>query len=720
VRFAALHKGVTYALASLGLFALTLGSGLPLPTIVLIFAGVVASYFIGPSIYERAGYHRVWNGLVLGFFCLQILRGVLGGALLPLGIEFAAFLQVSRLFYRRSAKEHQQIQALAFLHLIAATILSTGLDYAFAFLGFVLVLPWMLALTHLRAEIEGHYAPEALADESRPMPEVVRRVLRSKRVAGPGFLLGTAGLSFPLFAVTAAFFLLFPRVGMGFLTFETDTGRSVAGFGSDVQLGGFGLIRSDPTIVLRIAPADLPAEGTPPERTFRLRGTSFDRYQGARWTRSRSGPARALRPSSGYYPVQGMARGMALEERYHIVLDPLDEQVLFLPDGTLSLFIPPRVEGAIDIAREVAVSSGLDLRYGDTDGLELRYDAIVDPRLRGAIRDELTAEDTAMYLQLPPGQERVAELANRIAGEGPPATRVDRLVRYLRDSGQLTYSLDQPDTRDRDPLEVFLFDAKRGHCEYFSTALAVMVRSLGIPARNVTGFVGGRWNEYGRYYAIRQGDAHSWVEVYLDGHWRTLDPTPPSRGDVVVEEDGWLADVRAFVDALRTRWSEDVVGYDLRQQVEGFRSLMRWFRDFRDDDDAGGDERSVDDLDTEAATGWLRHVPIVVGILALLYLARRLWRRRGAGDRKRQPPEVRAAMALYADLERALRKAGRPRDPATTPLEHVDALDAEDFPGTELAREITEIYMASRYGGAPLEPGAQQRLRARLGELGAP
>ena len=79
------------------------------------------------------------------------------------------------------------------------------------------------------------------------------------------------------------------------------------------------------------------------------------------------------------------------------------------------------------------------------------------------------------------------------------------------------------------PVEHFLFDSKRGHCEFFSTTMALMLREIGIPSRNVTGFVGGTYNRFGRYYAVREGDAHSWVEAYLDDPirgWVTFDPTP--------------------------------------------------------------------------------------------------------------------------------------------------------------------------------------------------
>src|SRR5262249_35410063 len=120
----------------------------------------------------------------------------------------------------------------------------------------------------------------------------------------------------------------------------------------------------------------------------------------------------------------------------------------------------------------------------------------------------------------------------------------------------------------KQPLDDFLFESKRGHCEFYSTAMAVLLRTVGVPTRNVTGFIGGSYNRFGRFYAVRQGDAHSWVEVFIDDQgWKTYDPTPP--GDAVPrsEMDGWWASLRDILEWTSQRWDKHVVGYDWNQQV---------------------------------------------------------------------------------------------------------------------------------------------------------
>lgn len=697
MRFGRLHVVVTYLIAGAGLLALSLGEELGLAAIGLMVAGFFASIFVGPETLGKPRYTSMWNFLIVGFLALQIARAFTDTAVLQLGIEFAAALQIAKLFHRVGARDYQHIQALSLLHLVAATVLTTGFEYALIFVVFVIVLPWMLALTHLRGEIEIHYvAPESkIPPGLGPPSEKAKEVLRSRRIAGAGFLGWTAALSIPLFLVTAAFFTLFPRVGMGFLSLGENAGRTVAGFGPDVQLGGFGVIRDDPTVVLRVTPNDHVPGGVNNEH-FRLRGTSFDHYEDARWSRSDTEAPENLQELMGFYQLLRRGRQSATRE-LDIVLDPLDEQVLFLPPGAIGVFVPPRVEAGRQTYRRLDLADGWDLRYRESDGLELRYSVAIDESM-DTIPEELKSEDVERYLQLPEGNERIAQLAREIAGSGPPREQVQRLQTWLRSSGTFAYTLAMPETRGHDPLEVFLFDARRGHCEYFSSALAVMLRSLGVPSRNVTGFVGGVYNRYGGYYSIRQGDAHSWIEAYVDGAWRTYDPTPAAHMSAAPRGDGLLADIRAVLDAMRMRWALDVVGYDLRDQVEGLRAAFRWFRSFRQDETVTG-ARGLNEDESDAPVPWM---PLTGAALFLAGLGYLVWRRRRKKRTKLQRPTSElgeSARDLYERLERRLAKRGVVRPKTRTPREHLARLEAAGDAELELARAVTEAYEAGRLGG---------------------
>ena len=709
--FAQLHKWVAYLISGLGLVALSLGSELAEPVLVAIALGYASSWFAEGPMLTRVNYARGWTAAVVGLLVLQVARAVADAPTLSMAIEFAAFLQISRLYNRRSAIDYQQIAVLAFLHLIAATVLSTNLSYAALFVGFVIVTPWMLALSHLRREIEGNYPSGSGVDPAQR--NAIERVLSSRRVVGPQFLLGTALLSLPLFAMTLTIFVTIPRVGQGFLSLRRDTGQKVAGFGNQVELGGFGVIRDDPTVVLRVLPQPRIDEKAA-RVSLRMRGTSFDRYDGKRWTRShaaaeslRGGLRQGMR--SGMQGLRIIRRMPELERdmRMQVVLDHLEEPVVFLPEGTVAITVPPRVVASQNVQREITHAPGLDLRYDAIDGLGLVYTAWVSRAPGEADIVPIAPELRADYLSVPPGHERVAALAQRVIGDASSAEQKALRIQGFLKHGQFTYTLKQPDVGDQWPLIAFLLGSKSGHCEYFSSAMAIMLRTVGVPARNVTGLVGGRFNPYGGYYALRQGDAHSWVEAYHQGRgWVTYDPTPAARA-VAGPSDGLWSDVNALIDALRTRWTTSVVGYDLRTQVGILRKLAAWIAAHRsrggDRDGQGGDSK----LELGAAfKAGLR----VVGVLALAFGVAWFLRRRLRGPVARKNPPAARAVSLYGELERALRKRGHPRPPAITPLEHARALARQGFAQASDVQTVTARYVEARFGGRPLH-------RAELAEL---
>src|SRR5262245_14078480 len=140
--FSALHTVVAYLLSGLGLAALTLGGELSLPAVLALFGGWLASMPLArTSLASTQGWARGWTAAVVIVFAIEVARALLGAAILPCGLEYAGFLQVSRLMVRRTARDYQYVAILAFMHLVFATVLSTEISYALIFAGFVIVTP---------------------------------------------------------------------------------------------------------------------------------------------------------------------------------------------------------------------------------------------------------------------------------------------------------------------------------------------------------------------------------------------------------------------------------------------------------------------------------------------------------------------------------------------------------------------------------------------------
>src|SRR5262249_54604531 len=139
-----------------------------------------------------------------------------------------------------------------------------------------------------------------------------------------------------------------------------------------------------------------------------------------------------------------------------------------------------------------------------------------------------------------------------------------------------SYTLEAPSGGKPDPIDDFLFESKAGHCEFFSSSMAVLLRIAGVPTRNVSGFVGGKYNRFGGVYAVRHGDAHSWVEAYIEGHgWVTFDPTPSDGAQPLADEGGFLGLMRDMFEAVSQGWDRYVVGYDLPTQMSLFHRIQR-------------------------------------------------------------------------------------------------------------------------------------------------
>src|SRR5690606_22123117 len=170
---------------------------------------------------------------------------------------------------------------------------------------------------------------------------------------------------------------------------------------------------------------------------------------------------------------------------------------------------------------------------------------------------------------------RVRDLAGELTrGKESPLDIAKSLEKQLRT--RYKYDLGSPSGGAKDPLDHFLFESKRGHCEFYSTAMAIMLRVRGVPARNVTGFVGGSWNSFGQFYAVRQGDAHSWVEAYLpERGWIRFDPTPPSNAEPQATADGLVGMMREIIEAASRSWQQNVEGYDMNKQLGLFSTIKR-------------------------------------------------------------------------------------------------------------------------------------------------
>jgi protein-glutamine gamma-glutamyltransferase len=719
MRFSALHKTVSYLMVTTAVVAVALGPDLSMVATALTALGIIASWFVEPPRVSVGRFAAAWNVATVVFFFYLVTEVVRGEAVITAGAHFLLFVLVNKLFNRRSSRDYLQAYVVSFLLMVVATTMNNSLSYAVCFVGYVLFTTWTLILFHLRREMEDNYLLKHSEGAQSEKVEV-QRILNSRRIVGGSFLAGTSLVSFGIIVGAVLVFVLFPRIGFGLFLSHKRGGVAMAGFSERVELGHHGVVRDNPTVVMRVVPAGGRRPGN-----LRWRGSAFDHYDRGVWSHGPEmvGEPERVLPQEGLYiinnapglPRQPSAR-LVREQllRQEIYLEPLDSTILFAADRPVAVELPragmfqPRRGPLAEIRASRMRTAGVHY---------VAYSHLLTPP-PAVLRQAPPFADPALhhllprfesYLQLPRElPPRIVELARRITRDKP--TVFDKVIAvqdYLR--GHYRYTLKLTHDPRLEPVDEFLFVTRRGHCEYFASAMAILLRAIGIHSRSVNGFAAGEWNEFGKYIAVRQGDAHAWVEVLFSNvGWVTFDPTPSGQ-EPTAGATGAGAALRQLLDTLRMRWFRYVVEYDLRQQV----SLLRRA------------QQALSAVSTR--DGWstaTRGAAMVAGAALLAAIAVWAWRRRGRITQRLRgregSPTLLAASQLYARLLALLARAGHAKPPGATPQEFVEALasiapSASDVTSVthELVARFTRCYYEVRYGGQE----RTQELRTLLGEV---
>jgi transglutaminase-like putative cysteine protease len=725
MRFAVAHKVASYLMVGCAYVALIAGGGVsPLIALGGLLA-FVASWWWEPPLVRLERWILPWTIGSIIALVYSVAAAILTADFLGVGAQFLVWLMVAKAFNRRAPRDWQQMYLLAFLMLVAGSVLNPDLTYGLCFLGFVIASTWALTLFHLRREMEDNLLVKHAADRASERVEV-RRILDSRRIVNGRFFLGTGALSLGVFLGAALVFLALPRVGIGFFL-KGRGGLTLAGFTDGVKLGGHGLIKNDATVVMRVEIASRFGGRDAPE--LHWRGVAFDRYQHGQWSRLagaprtlqtlEESPARDRRfllwdgPAQPSAEIDRLATQLVKQD---IWLDPLDSDVLFGASA------PRIVEYAHTLRqRRPVVERNDEIRLDHGTTVHYAVWSQLSPPAPEVLR---TANGNLpagyeVYLQLPPEiTRRTRDLARTItAGLTTEYDKALAIKAWLVHN--LGYTLVLADPGKQEPVDFFLFDRKKGHCEYFASAFAVLARAVAIPTRQVNGFLGGEWNEYQGYVAVRAGDAHSWDEVYFPGAgWVTMDPTPPGNIDALGRGGaGWTARLGRFLDTMRFQWNKWVIEYDLASQLALFKRVGSAFEGA-----------------AQAVKGWARgakdavrdHGPAAAAVAALgvlgalgLVVLRRRKRHGGLTPGPRPRRRVRSPIAqIYDEVAHALAKAGVPREAAVTPQELALGMAARGAAAAREVGELTELYYAAEWGHRR-DPAAEARAAALADEIRA-
>jgi transglutaminase-like putative cysteine protease len=626
---------------------------------------------------------------------------LLSRSFLAATIHLVLFAVVVRSFSLRRDRDYTTMAILSFLMVLASAVLTVDSVFLLFFAGFILMAVASFILMEMRRSSRGaqFQARHSLdAHEHRHLAFSLMRV--------------TPGLVLMILAGAAAVFFLLPRMSTGYMGGYSFGNDLSTGFSDHVQLGRIGQIQQSDAVVMHIQISG-DRHG---QYELRWRGVALANFDGKNWSNPPS-TYQVQRQADGSFTIPLFSQGVSQTSFLRRQLLPgkarlIHYRVLMEPIGTNVFFLAPWARRVTGKYRALQIDAGGAVSDVDSQSAISVYEAESDvsspsPEQLRQAGDNLP-EFVSPYLQLPAVgiDPRITQLAQQItASAGNSYDKARALENFLR--SRYGYTLQLPSKPVADPVANFLFDRKQGHCEYFASSMAVMLRTLHIPSRMVDGFRSGEFNDLTGNYVVRAKNAHAWVEAYFPGYgWVTFDPTP---GGSVETPQGWNR-AMLYLDAASSFWREWVISYDSSHQyilgktvASGTRGswerTQAWMR-ARYTQLLNGARKSQRDL--ERAPGWWLLKALAFALLLLAAanasrIARAIRTRRLHAHPERTPDQ--AAAMWYERMAKYLARRGFLKSEAQTAQEFAATIEDKRL-RTPVAR-FTDAYSSARFGNSP-------------------
>ena len=674
----------------LGVLALLVPIPLPFNEIVgwpsILVYSLAVALFLRRSLTGQSRSLPSWAMNLLGlvylpFLLLDFSLFWQGRVLRPL-LHLALFALAVKLFGLKREKDKWHVFLLTFFVFLAAmgtSVHPTVVLYMVTFLVLSLLLMARFAAFHVLSS-QGHAGGQTEIPLSRFL--VIGTLL-------------TLVLAVPLFA-------LLPRLGRPYLV---GPGGGAGGAMQSVQfleqigLDVIGRTRSSRAVAMRLEYETPPPSG----HEMRFRAAVYKEYRGDGWSRGKVRTQRLSRQRDGFYHVaDGQSRsGLG------IWLEPVASVGLVLPVEALTVDIATPTMHLDD-----GGLTHLQIRRPDTVRYRVGLSPLAELNLGSGLPLPRPLDDAGRM----EGGERIAALAAEVGGTGEPIEQAGRIQEFLM--REYTYSLDLLGIRSDQPVEDFLFEWRQGHCEYFASSMVLMLRAVGVPARLVTGYLGGEYNPFEDYFVVRQSNAHAWVEAFLpDQGWTTFDPTPPS-GLPVSAELGLSLLVSQAYDYLLFRWDRYVLTFGFYDQLGiARRFAVFWSRLWEGSDRQKEQDPKFDEVAAEEDSKIDRQRPgssWQPGVVQMLPLALVLvlgawwtWRHRPAFT------GTRAYRQLRARLEKDPRLA---LSSSVPPLELADRIARLRPVAVASSDRVVDLYLQESFGGRDLSDEELRELKLVLRE----
>jgi len=669
----ALHRFFEFSLVgmmSCGFLAVAISGRLDLPTLVVAGSAIIVRALFASGhlpLDVSSTSLTVATVAYVGFFPVDIYY--LSGDFLRATVHLVFFLSSLMLLRARTARDVFFMNLVALMEVMAGSLFAEGVAYL-VFLGaFLIFAIAVMAGSEIRSSLSKSTRPRDFG-----LPGMERRLIVVSGMVFTGVLV-----------IGGLMFIVLPRTARIALQNLIPIGYHLPGFSNEVRLGEIGeILQSSKTVMHVRSPRTVDIIG------LRLRGTALGEFDGKRW----------FNPSTKMVPVNIDDAGFAQVGYKHEGRSgrSVEFEIQLMESTGDTIFLPGLPEHIYLKSPYLLRTEGIDsYRTGAGWARGLRYKAYSFVEDRPPVTSLpyvfLEQAERLRYLQTPMMDPRITQLAAEITtGRFNDSGKASAIEHRLKTT--YGYTLELPQTASADPVAEFLFERKKGHCEYFASSMAVMLRVAGVPSRVVNGFVASEINPLTGWGVVRTSDAHSWVEAWIDGDgWRVYDPTPLSTAP---PESGLWLNARNYLDAAEVFYRNWVLGYDIERQLQLAGTLNR-----------SGHGWSLDW--SGLWSRWKTRGPLMAQVLAclvvigaFLYLVSLLWHL--SANRRHQARIARGninpsdATVLYQHLIRLLKKKGFERPPWMTPMEFLKSIPVGGVDASYL-EEFTICYNHLRFGG---------------------
>lgn len=679
-----------YILAALGIWCLAFIETFSLPAILALLAALaVCMYYEFRKILPL----KPPKGVTLIRAAL-VLSPVVYFALSPSIVDFTgyalAFILLTRFIFKTALNDYLFGHLLAVVCLLTGAIFISDIVFGLIFLAFYIVLCWNLIFYNMMVERVGSDCP----------PEKFKSV--GEHELAQASLFGLSGtMVVASLILTIAIFVSFPRLGLGFMALNTKA-AAISGFSETVRLGDVGKIKLNESVVMRVE-FKKDSKSYRPESNILWRGVALDHYENQQWATTMPRAMR-MKKRPGYPLNLFTVNSPENVVQQDIYMEAFDSPVIFTHG------IPMTVDGNF---REIQMDQGYVLKTVDKNASPKRFTMVSDigqPDLSysTSVPSNLGNIYPSRFLQLSKLHPDIVKLASDMTGSASTKSQIaDQILKRLKNN--YGYSLDLVHETDHTGLYEFLFIRKKGHCEYFASAMVILLRLNGIPARMVNGFSGGEWNEMGDYLIVRQKHAHSWVEAYMPGKgWAVYDPTPPDPGAAIQTSHA----LGHSMDLMRLYWQRYVVKYTMKDQERIVNFFNQESRDMI---------KSLKSLKTLKARDVLRYmwekiwIPIIAGgiILLLILLRKNAWRWPGLAGTTKTP----YAVTLYRQMLKRCARLGVIKQSTQTHTEFLKRAATLPADKKQAIEQITAFYEQCRFGARPAPAKQRKQMQSLLQQI---